>query len=336
VAVGEQRQVDDFESAVAGQRAEKRREIPAQLPDGRADDGVHFGHRNTGTHEARRPAGGFEDAVHHQLQRGAVFVYLGAEHQQPPRDHLGAVSGSGRAGVLGQQQGAGPQVGPPAGRYPRHGGDRAGRPQLGGQTIEKYRQPAKRRLGEYGGDELRRCGDQFVVDPPPAGDGQFPQPGPAPGEQVGSGRRDGRAAVGRQVRGPHRAATPERGVEAGEQRIVHRPEQRGPAAGERRQMLVGDRARHDLLGRLGQPAGQGRTGEGGGECRQRGRPRLVHAGEAVHQAAVDAGHQIERVRHARRGSVDQLGKLGRQHHRGPPAGNQRSSGIGSVVAGTSR
>jgi hypothetical protein len=136
---------------------------------------------------------------------------------------------------------------------------------------------------------------------------------------------------------PRRPGPSQRGVEAGQQGVVHRAEQRRTPAGQHRQLGVGDRTGGELLDRLAhrraERRGHQRVGQGG---ERPGMP-LAEAGDAVHEPVVEAGHQLEGLPHPRQATIEQLGELRPEHQRtAPVAGNQCSSGMGSVVSGNSR
>jgi hypothetical protein len=190
-------------------------------------------------------------------------------------------------------------------------------------------------LGKQGRERLGRGGDQLVVDASPSGDGQLLQPRPAPAEEVVGHRRRGRGRCRR--RPPRRPGPSQRGVEAAQQRVVDRAEQRRTPAGQRRQLGVGDRAGGELVDRLAhrlaERRGRHRAGQGG----ERPGGPLAEAGEAVDQAVVEAGHQLEGLLDPRRSAVGELGELHPEHQPATPvAGNQCSSAMGSVVSGSSR
>jgi hypothetical protein len=114
---------------------------------------------------------------------------------------------------------------------------------------------------------------------------------------------------------------------------VHRAEHRDPGPGQRGQVLIGHRARDDLADRVGDPAGQGRTGNGGGQRLEGIRPLLVDPGQAVHERVVQAVDQRERLIGAGRPGPQGVG----EHQRtAPAAGNHCSSGSGSVLGDSSR
>ncbi len=170
-----------------------------------------------------------------------------------------------------------------------------------------------------------------MIDAAPAHDGQLAQPDAASGEQVGR-----RLALARD-RLPGGAGAAQRRVQAGEQRVVHRAEQRGPGAGQRRQMLVRDGARAHLLHGLAHAPGQRGARQRARQGGQRRRRLLADPGEPVGERRVEPGHHVQR-RAGPCGTVrDQLTQLYVEHQRtAPVAGNQCSSVSGSVLSGTSR
>lgn len=118
---------------------------------------------------------------------------------------------------------------------------------------------------------------------------------------------------------------------------MHRAEQRGPPAGQRRQVLVTDRPGAHLLRRLGQPVADRAAGQRARQGGQRPGGLLAEPGEPVGERVVEPRHQVERLADPGRGVAQELSELYVEHHRTAlVAGNQCSSASGSVLSGTSR
>src|SRR5690606_13175 len=134
---------------------------------------------------------------------------------QPAGGRGGRTGRAGLGGVLGEQDGAGPQVGPAAGGQGVHGGDGGVGLQFGGEPVEQHRGAAPVRVAQQRLDGLVGAAGDVPVHAPPAVDGELGEPGADAAQRAG-GRRGGLVRFGVGVAGATQG-----GVGGGEQRVVH-------------------------------------------------------------------------------------------------------------------
>jgi hypothetical protein len=125
-----------------------------------------------------------------------------------------------------------------------------------------------------------------VVDAAPSRDRQLPQPRPAAGQQV----QVFFSSIGGS--GLIRCALPAQCfVDARDQRVVHRTEQRRTGGSQRDQVLVGDRPGGHLVDGLGHPFTERRDRDRTRQRGEPGHPFLTEPGEAGNQRLVEPGDQ---------------------------------------------